>query len=146
MRTQLLTGFLVLAAIAGTAPRTYAHPPGDPAVARTIYHEAVRFGASEKVKVAMFEAAIVESGVRNLNWGDRDSIGVFQLRTSIWGYRTAHSPALSADWFLRRAIARQRRYSSPGALAHAVEQSAYPSRYNRMYYRAKAWLRYVRGY
>ena len=130
-----------------TSTRTYGtHPAGDPYVARIIYNESLRFGASEKVKVAMFEAAIVESGVRNLNYGDRDSIGVFQLRVGIWGYTTAHSPALSADWFLRRAIAKQNWYSTSGRLAQAVEVSGYPWRYDQEYYRAKAWLRYLRGY
>ena len=78
--------------------------------------------------------------------GDRDSIGVFQLRVGIWGYTTAHSPALSADWFLRRAIAKQNWYSTSGRLAQAVEVSGYPYRYDQEYYRAKAWLRYLRGY
>ncbi len=145
-RTKAFVGFLVVTAIGGAAPRTDARPAGDPNVARIIYREAVRFGASEKVKVAMFEAAVVESGMRNLSYGDRDSIGVFQLRVRIWGYTTAHSPALSADWFLRRAIPRQYRYSTPGRLAQAVEVSAYPYRYDRAYYTAKAWLRYVRGW
>ena len=35
---------------------------------------------SPKVRLAAFETAIVESGVHNLNYGDRDSIGVFQQR------------------------------------------------------------------
>ena len=127
--------------------QTYgSHPAGDPAVARAIYNEALRYGASEKVKVAMFEAAIVESGVRNLRYGDRDSIGVFQLRTGIWGWTRAASVTLSAQWFLGRAIARQNWYSTSGRLAQAVEVSAYPYRYDQEYYRAKAWLRYLRGY
>ena len=144
MRINAAAGFLVLTAMFGGAATPAS--AGDINVARIIYREALRFRASEKVKVAMFEAALVESGMRNLNYGDRDSIGVFQLRVRIWGYTTAHSPSLSADWFLRRAIPRQYRYSTPGRLAQAVEVSAFPSRYDRMYYSAKAWLRRVRGY
>ena len=36
--------------------------------------------ASPKIRLAAFETAIVESGVHNLNYGDRDSLGVFQQR------------------------------------------------------------------
>lgn len=52
-------------------------------------------------------AALVESGVKNLNYGDRDSVGFFQMRTSIWdkgeyaGY--AHKPELQVKWFLDTA-------------------------------------------
>ena len=45
-----------------------------------------RANASPKIRLATFETAIVESGVHNLNYGDRDSIGVFQQRPSQgWG-------------------------------------------------------------
>ncbi len=127
--------------------RTYgAKPSGDAAVARIVYNECLRFGVSEKIKVAIFEACIVESGMRNLNYGDRDSLGVLQLRANLHGYTTARSPSLSAQWFLRRAIPRERYYSTSGRLAQAVQVSAFPYRYDQQYSRAKAWLRYLRGY
>lgn len=48
-------------------------------------------------------AALVESGVRNLNYGDRDSVGFFQMRTSIWNqgeYRGyLKNPDLQMKWF-----------------------------------------------
>ena len=31
-------------------------------------------------------AALVESGLKNDNYGDRDSLGFFQMRTSIWDH------------------------------------------------------------
>lgn len=52
-------------------------------------------------------AALVESGMRNLNYGDRDSVGFFQMRTSIWntgkykGY--PKKPDLQLRWFLDTA-------------------------------------------
>ena len=64
---------------------SFAGPP-DPDVARTICRVLDRHGASPKVRLAAFETAIVESGVHNLNYGDRDSLGVFQQRPSAgWG-------------------------------------------------------------
>ena len=63
----------------------FAGPP-DPDVARTICHVLDRYNAPPKVRLSAFEAAIVESGVHNLNYGDRDSLGVFQQRPSQgWG-------------------------------------------------------------
>src|SRR3712207_7547243 len=50
-------------------------------------------------------AALVESGVANLNFGDRDSVGFFQMRTGIWnqgeyaGY--PEKPELQMKWFIR---------------------------------------------
>jgi hypothetical protein len=52
-------------------------------------------------------AALVESGMRNLSYGDADSLGFFQMRTSIWnsgaykGY--AKKPELQLQWFLDQA-------------------------------------------
>ncbi len=130
-----------------TGTQTYGtKPSGDAAVARIVYNESLRLGASEKVKVALFEACIVESGMRNLTYGHLDSLGVLQIRWRLWGWYTATVPSLSAQWFLRRAIPRQYYYSTSGSLAQAVQVSAYPYRYDQAYWTAKAWLRYLRGY
>ena len=54
-------------------------------------------------------AALVESGMANLNYGDADSVGFFQMRTGIWntgeyvGY--ADQPEKQLDWFLDQAEA-----------------------------------------
>ena len=53
-------------------------------------------------------AALVESNLQNLNFGDADSVGFFQMRTSIWeadypGY--GEDPAKQIDWFLDQAEA-----------------------------------------
>ena len=54
-------------------------------------------------------AALVESGLRNLPYGDRDSVGFFQMRRSIWD-RGAYAgylarPELQLRWFADHAIA-----------------------------------------
>jgi hypothetical protein len=52
-------------------------------------------------------ASLVESGLKNLDYGDADSVGLFQMRTSIWnsgayaGY--ASRPELQLQWFLDHA-------------------------------------------
>jgi hypothetical protein len=54
-------------------------------------------------------AGLVESSLRNLDHGDADSVGFFQMRTSVWdngayaGYPT--KPELQLQWFLDRAEA-----------------------------------------
>lgn len=138
---KLIAAMLVL----GAAAAAYAQPSGNASVARTLYREAQNFRANGKVHLALFEAAVTESGMRNLNYGDRDSIGVLQLRVSLWGRTTASSPSLSARWFLRQAIRIQSRYYSAGALAQAVQRSAFPDRYRQNVRWAVSWLRFC-GY
>ncbi len=142
---QAFAAFLVVTAGFALAPVVYAQPSGDANVARTLYREAQNYRANGKVHLALFEAGVTESGMRNLNYGDRDSIGVLQLRVSLWGYAQASSPSLSARWFLREAIRIQSRYYSAGALAQAVERSAFPDRYRQNVRWAEAWLRFC-GY
>jgi hypothetical protein len=54
-------------------------------------------------------AALTESGLRNLAYGDRDSVGYFQMRRGIWdsgayaGYLAR--PELQLRWFLDHALA-----------------------------------------
>jgi hypothetical protein len=54
-------------------------------------------------------AALTESNLRNLPYGDRDSVGFFQMRESVWnfgpyaGYRD--HPARQLKWFIDHALA-----------------------------------------
>lgn len=63
-------------------------------------------------------AALVESGLRNLNYGDADSVGFFQMRVSIWdqgeyaGYQK--SAELQLKWFLDQASALKEKRMSEG--------------------------------
>jgi cell wall-associated NlpC family hydrolase len=68
--------------------------------------EARRRGLPPELPVM---ASLVESGVRNLDGGDRDSVGFFQMRTGIWN-RGAYAgypdrPELQLRWFLDQAEA-----------------------------------------
>ncbi len=127
-------------AFGGGGSGTFGGPP-DPGVARTICRVLDRYNASPKVRLAAFEAAIVESGVHNLNYGDRDSLGVFQQRPSQgWG-----TPAqiLNVDYaatqFITRAI-RGNQNQSAGQLAQDVQRSAFPERYDQVALQAYALL------
>jgi hypothetical protein len=63
-------------------------------------------------------AALVESGVKNLNYGDADSVGFFQMRLSVWnkgdyaGY--PDNPELQLKWFLDQAAAVKRQRMAAG--------------------------------
>ena len=54
-------------------------------------------------------ASLVESGVKNLNFGDADSVGFFQMRVGIWNkgaYKGfPEKPELQVKWFLDQAEA-----------------------------------------
>jgi cell wall-associated NlpC family hydrolase len=84
--------------------------PGDDApredVAAWMAAAAQRRGLPPELPVM---AALTESGLRNLSYGDADSIGFFQMRASIWdtgpysGY--GDKPELQLRWFLDHAEA-----------------------------------------
>ena len=108
----------------------FAGPP-DPRAARAICSVARELGASSKVLLAAYEAAIVESGVHSLPYGDLDSIGLFQQRDS-WGTRAQRlDPYWASRQFLVRAIRQNRPWMSAGQLAQDVQVSAYPERYDQ---------------
>jgi hypothetical protein len=124
-----------------TAPRGPA--TGD--VVRLALAQAGRMHASPKVTLALVEAGIVESGLRNLNYGDRDSLGYLQQRPSK-GWRCPRNITCASWDFLRRAIPIEHEYPTAGRLAQAVQRSAFPDRYDRAEGRALAVIAsYQRG-
>ncbi len=92
-----------------TAHDPYAYP-GNAATSQQIAAwmgaNARRVGLPPELPVM---ASLTESGLRNLDYGDRDSVGFFQMRTSIWdegpyaGYLT--DPQKQIEWFLNKALA-----------------------------------------
>lgn len=80
------------------------------------------------------QAGMTESGLRNVNYGDRDSLGIFQMRPSMgWGsVQQVTDPTYAVhkfydvlekvpDWEQQR----------PGDSAQDVERSGFPDRYHR---------------
>jgi cell wall-associated NlpC family hydrolase len=96
---------VVDAASSGTIPY-----PGDNApkaeIAQWMGDLAQKHGLPRELPVM---ASLVESSLHNDNFGDRDSLGYFQMRTSIWdkgnyaGY--PNDPALQVKWFIDQALA-----------------------------------------
>ena len=84
--------------------------PGDDApkeqLAAWLGKEAEKRGLPPELPVM---ASLVESGVKNLNFGDADSVGFFQMRVGIWNQGEyegfPEKPELQAKWFLDQAEA-----------------------------------------
>jgi hypothetical protein len=82
--------------------------PGDAAPATAIATWMASTSASLNMPGELpVMAALVESNLKNLSYGDADSVGYFQMRTSIWnngayaGYPT--NPDLQLKWFTDQA-------------------------------------------
>ncbi len=94
-----------VAAVAAAAPDAY---PGDDApqeqIAAWMAGQAEKRGLPPELPLM---ASLVESGMKNLNFGDADSVGFFQMRVGIWnqgayaGY--PDKPELQVKWFLDNA-------------------------------------------
>jgi hypothetical protein len=102
-------------------------------VAKTVYRVGRELRVSDKAMLAGFEAGLVESGMRNLDYGDRDSLGVFQQRAG-WGTRDQRlDPNYAAHKFFEKAKDMDAKHPgvSAGHLAQLVQVSAYPDRYDQ---------------
>jgi hypothetical protein len=105
--------------------------------------------------VIALAAAAQESGLRNLNYGDRDSLGLFQQRPSAgWG---APSQLLEPGYAARLFFGGPKNPNAantrglldiPGwqsmtvsQAAQAVQFSAYPDAYAKWETGARAWLK-----
>lgn len=98
--------------------------------------------------VTALMAAMTESRLRNLDYGDRDSLGLFQMRPSQgWG-----SPAQVTDphyaitkFYDILLTVPKWQGLAPGAAAQAVERSGFPDRYNKHEQTAREILGTVQG-
>jgi peptidoglycan DL-endopeptidase CwlO len=89
-------------------------------------------GLSPRAWQIAIQAGMTESGLRNLDYGDRDSLGIFQMRPSMgWGtVGQLEDPVYEINKFYDVLLSvpnwdQQR----PGTSAQAVERSAFPDRY-----------------
>jgi len=84
------------------------------------------------IQIALI-AAMTESNLINVNYGDRDSLGLFQQRPSQgWGSpEDVLNPTYAARKFFSGLVGlgKQRFQMDMGAAAQAVQRSAYPDRY-----------------
>lgn len=110
-------------------------------VVNTAYSTAVSLGASEKVLLALFEAGIVESGFRNLDYGDSTSLGFLQQKPEYWGGKDAVMNVSTATTsFVTKAKQLENKYSSAGQLAQGVQRSGFPLKYDLVAIEAKSLL------
>jgi cell wall-associated NlpC family hydrolase len=83
--------------------------PGDKAAPEAIAHwmgaGTARAGLPPSLPVM---AALVDSNLRNVPYGDRDSVGFFAMRLSIWNFGPykgfARHPELQLKWFIDHAL------------------------------------------
>jgi hypothetical protein len=131
----------------GGAGGAFFSGPPDLRVAGIICDTLDSLHADPLVRLSAFEAAIVESGVHNLSYGDRDSLGVFQQRwTQGWGSPAQiMDPAYASRQYIAHAIAAERGGESAGQLAQSVQRSAYPGRYDQVALQAAALMDKVCG-
>lgn len=108
-------------------------------VASTIIRVGKSLGASNRDIITALMAGIVESGLRNLSYGDRDSVGVFQQRNAWGSFEQRTNVAESARMFFQGGHGGQRglfdiknrNSMSMGQAAQAVQVSAFPDRYDK---------------
>ena len=100
--------------------------------AQTIVTTVIARGLPKRAAVIATATAIVESELRNVGSGDRDSLGLFQQRPSQgWGTPAQIlNPALATGEFLAHLVDIANWEQSPlGVVAQAVQRSLYPDRY-----------------
>jgi murein DD-endopeptidase MepM/ murein hydrolase activator NlpD len=114
--------------------------------AATIANVGRKLGASARdIQIALI-TAMVESGLRNLKYGDRDSVGLFQQRNAWGSFAERTNPAASARMFFLGGHQGQeglfdkknRNNMGMGEVAQAVQVSAFPGRYAEHIGQAKA--------
>ncbi|MGW4826271.1 C40 family peptidase [Amycolatopsis japonica] len=112
-----------------TVPGLTAEQMGN---AATIVAVGKQMGVPELGLVVAIAAALQESRLRNLHYGDRDSLGLFQQRPSMgWGSpQQITTPAYAATKFFERLTATPNWQSmSVNDAAQTVQGSGFPSAY-----------------
>ncbi len=121
---------------------------------RLIIQTGQRLGVPDRGIVVALAAAMQESGIRNLNYGDRDSVGMFQQRPSTgWGTDAQlEDPQYATELFFggpsnpnpgrTRGLLDIPGWQSMtvAQAAQAVQISAYPDAYAKWESSAWAWL------
>jgi hypothetical protein len=110
--------------------------PAQQANATTIVQQALGKGMGVRSAVIAVATSMQESQLQNINYGDQDSLGLFQQRPSM-GWGTAQqilTPQFAADAFL--TALQQQQASNPGwanqplwVSAQSVQKSGFPFAY-----------------
>jgi LysM repeat protein len=143
-----------VAAVTASAPVVAGLDAEQAANAQLIVRVGRELGVPDRGIAIALGTAMQESWIRNLDWGDRDSLGLFQQRPSTgWGteaevrdpvrsiktfYGGAHDPNGSRTRGLLDIPGWQS--MSFADAAQAVQVSAFPDRYAQWETPAHAWL------
>lgn len=96
---------------------------------------AARRGLPPQAVTIALATALQESGLRNLDYGDRDSLGLFQQRPSQgWGTETqVMDPHYAANAFYAAMVDEVDDWATMhvGDVAQAVQRSGYPDAYDK---------------
>jgi len=110
--------------------------PAESHVARKVLRTGKQEGATKKELLAAAETGLVESGFKNLGYGDADSEGWRQERTSIYGTGPGgpRNVKAGAKRFFAESVSdtggSRGAGMTAGQLAQAIQGSAYPERYD----------------
>lgn len=102
--------------------------------AQVIVEVGIGMGTPPRAWVIAIATAMQESGLRNLTYGDRDSLGLFQQRPSMgWGTpEQILDPVYASTAFYRRLLQVEGWQQLPLTVAaQAVQRSAFPDAYAR---------------
>jgi hypothetical protein len=127
---------------------TYSLDLEQAANAATIAVTAKRMGLADHAVTVGLEAALQESGLHNLDHGDRDSLGLFQQRPSQgWGTSPQIMDSRYASTMFFRHLAKVRGWETlpVDAAAQRVQHSAAPHAYARWEAVARALATAVTG-
>jgi len=116
--------------------------------AAIIVGESIRRGLPARAASIALVTAWQESSLRNLNYGDRDSLGLFQQRPSQgWGTpEQIMDPWYAAGKFYDEMVkVKNWQTRELGDVAQAVQRSAYPDLYAKHESPARAWASNLRG-
>jgi hypothetical protein len=122
--------------------------------ATTIVRVGQQLGVPDYGIIIALAAAMQESGVRNLNYGDLDSVGLFQQRPSAgWGNRTSLLDTTYATKLFYGGPSNPNKGKTRGLLdiagwqsmtvtqaAQRVQISAYPNAYAKWESSAREWF------
>lgn len=117
-------------------------------IAAQIYNTAKGRGLSDQAAVIAISTAMQESSLSNINFGDRDSLGVFQQRPSQgWGTAAQVTDVNYATNAFLNALVRVPNYQtlSVTQAAQAVQRSATPGAYARWEALARAAVASLNG-
>lgn len=114
--------------------------------AETIYTIAKQRGLSDRDAMLGLACAMQESQLKNISYGDRDSLGLFQQRAS-WGTATQRTtPSYAAGKFFETLAKIGNRDSMRETQAiQAVQRSAFPDAYQKWVPMATAVVRVLTG-